>query len=181
VVWVLQLPHTPIKQPALATQASVTPTSPPTSSGQPAQASVTPSPPPTSSGQPAQASVATQLPPYIFQRLIRCETRQAIIDTAIGWLTDEQNMIEGKVDRASRAIGIGFQNGRPIQQFSPKLFKGIIHDIVAAFYDSGVAYTFALFIKGGLDRKRENESLFTVTDSFSGLIQLPEDYCNDTV
>jgi hypothetical protein len=146
------------------------------------------------------------VPTYTIVRQIRCETRDAVIKTALGWLTDEQNQIEGKVDPASRAIGIGFQNGRPIQQFSPKLFKGIVHDIIAEFYDTGVAYTFDLDmseinnidpqidllylfhtgkltmgIKGGFDRKRENERLFTVSDSFSGLIHLPDAYCNDTV
>ena len=146
------------------------------------------------------------VPTYVIVRQIRCETRQAIIRTAIGWLTDEQNQIEGKVDPASRAIGLEFQNGRPIQQFSPKLFKGTVHDIVAEFFDTGVAYTFDLdmseinnldpqidllypfhlgnfttSIKGTFDRTRENERLFTVSDSFSGLVHLPDDYCMDPV
>jgi hypothetical protein len=146
------------------------------------------------------------VPTYAIVRQIRCETRQAIIDNALGWITNEQNQIEGKVDPASRAIGLEFQNGRPIQQFSPKLFKGIVRAIIAAFFDAGVAYTFDLDmaeinnldpqidllqvfphskftmgIKGGFDRKRENERLFTVTDSFSGLVRLPDDYCMDPV
>jgi hypothetical protein len=148
----------------------------------------------------------SSVPTYVIVRQIRCETREAVIHNAIGWLTSEQNEIEGKVDPASRAIGLDFQNGRPIQQFSPKLFKGRVHDIIAAFYDAGVAYTFDLDmseinnldpqidlldpfhrwkftmgIKGGFDRKRENERLFTVSDSFSGLIHLPDDYCMDPV
>jgi hypothetical protein len=183
-LWVLQLPRTPIDQPPLVAQAPVTQSPPPTSSEQPAQAPVTQSPPPTSSEQPAQAPAATQptsTPSYIFLRQVRCETRQAIIENAVGWLTSKQNQIEGKVDPASRAIGIGFMNGRPIQEFSPKLFKGRTHDIVAAIYDFGVAYTFTLFTKGGLDRKREGERLFTGSDSFSGLIHLPDDYCMDPV
>jgi len=146
------------------------------------------------------------VPTYVIVRQIRCEARQAVIQNAIGWLTDEQNQIEGKVDPASRAIGLEFQNGRSIQQFSPKLFKGKVHDIIAVFYNAGVAYTFDLDmseinnldpqidllnpfhggkftmgIKGGFDRKRENERLFTVSDSFSGLIHLPDDYCMDRV
>jgi hypothetical protein len=145
-------------------------------------------------------------PTYVIVRQIRCETRQAIIDNALGWLTSEQNQIEGKVDPASRQIGLEFRNGRPIQQFSPKLFKDRVAAIIAVFFDTGVAYTFDLDmsemnnldpqidllktfphakftmgIKGGFDRKRENERIFTVTDSFSGLIRLPNDYCIDPV
>jgi hypothetical protein len=139
------------------------------------------------------------VPTYVIVRQIRCETRQAVIQNALGWLTSDP-----KVDPASRAIGVEFQGGRPIGEFSPKLFKGRVHDIVAVFYDAGVAYTFDLDmsemnnldpqidllqtwsqskftigIKGGFDRKRENERLFTVSDSFSGLIRLPDDYCMD--
>jgi hypothetical protein len=146
------------------------------------------------------------VPTYVIVRQIRCETRQAVIENAIHWLTSEQNQIEHKVDPASRAIGLEFYNGRPIQEFSPNLFKGIVHDIIAAFYDAGVAYTFDLDmseinnldpqidlldpfhlgkftmgIKGTFDRKRENERLFTVSDSFSGLIHFPDDYCMDPV
>src|SRR5215831_18740222 len=141
---------------------------------------------------------------YLIVRQIRCETRQAIIDTALGWLTSEQNQIEGKVDPSSRKIGLEFQNGRPIQEFSPKLFKGRVKAIFSAFYDTGVAYAFDLSmsevnnldpqidvlkifpraaftmgIRGGFDRKRENERIFTVTDSFRSLIRLPDDYCMD--
>jgi hypothetical protein len=148
----------------------------------------------------------TGVPTYVIVRQIRCEARQAIIDNALGWLTNEQNQIEGKVDPASRAIGLEFLNGRPIQQFSPKLFKGQVGAIIATFYNAGVAYTFDLDmsetnnldpqidllkpfthskftmgIKGQFDRKRENERIFTVTDSFSGLIGLPNDYCMDPV
>jgi hypothetical protein len=146
------------------------------------------------------------VPTYVIVRQIRCETRQAIIENAIGWLVSEENQIEGKVDPASRVIGLEFQNGRPIQQFSPNLFKGGVHDIIQVFYDVGVAYTFDLDmseinnidpqidllylfyhgkltmgVKGDFDRKRENERLFTVSDSFSGLIHLPDDYCVDPV
>jgi hypothetical protein len=145
------------------------------------------------------------VPTYVIVRQIRCEVRQAVIDTALGWLTSERNQIEGKVDPESRNIGLEFRNGRPIQQFSPKLFKNKrIAAIVTTFFDTGVAYTFDLDmsevnnvdpqldllkifpnakltigIKGGFDRKRENERIFTVTDSFSGLVRLPSDYCFD--
>jgi hypothetical protein len=145
-------------------------------------------------------------PTYIIVRQIRCETRQAIIENVLGWLTSEQNQIEGKVDPVSRQTGIEFRNGRPMREFTPSLFKDSVGQIVATFYDTGVAYTFDLDmsevnkldpqinlsdifphfkftigISGGFYRTRENERLFTVTDSFSNLINLPENHCNDQV
>jgi hypothetical protein len=145
------------------------------------------------------------VPTYVIVRQIRCEARDAVIQNAVGWLTDPRNQANGDVDPASYAIGLEFQNkSRPIQQFSPALFKGQVHDIVAVFYNAGVAYTFDLDmsefdnldpqvdllnpfsrgkftmgIKGQFDRKRENERLFTVSDSFSGLIHFPDNYCLD--
>jgi hypothetical protein len=147
------------------------------------------------------------VPTYVIVHQIRCEVRQAIIDIALGWLTSENQA--GRripVDPVSRNIALEFLNHRrPIRELSPKLFKHNkeIAEIIAAFYDTGVAYTFDLDmsevnnvdpqvdllkifpnakltigIKGGFDRKRENERLFTVTDSFRGLvIGLPPEYC----
>ena len=144
-------------------------------------------------------------PTYAIVRQKRCETRQAIIENALGWLTSETNLSHGKVDPESHRIGIEFRNGRPIQEFTPSLFNERVGQIIATFYDAGVAYTFDLQmaemnklkpmidlsnifphfvftmgITGGFDRTRTNERIFTVTDSFSGLIRLPDDYCNDT-
>jgi hypothetical protein len=141
---------------------------------------------------------------YYIVRQIRCETRQAIIETALDWLTDDANQANGDVDPASRAIGFEFKNGRPIEQFNPKLFKGQVGKIVSVFYDAGVAYTFDLNmtetnnldpmadllrplprskftmnISGKFDRMRQNERLLTVTDSFSELIRMPKGYCLD--
>jgi hypothetical protein len=142
---------------------------------------------------------------YDIVRQIRCETRQAMFDNAVNWLTSDISLSEGSVDPESRAIGIEFRDHlRPIQQLSPKLFKGMVREILAAFYDTGVADTFDLDmseinnidpqfdllapirhgiftmgVKGTFDRKRENERLFTISDSASGLIHLPDDYCQD--
>jgi hypothetical protein len=139
----------------------------------------------------------TGVPTYTIVRQIRCETRQAVADSAIGWLTHDD-----RVDPASRAIGIQFANGRPIEQLRPGLFKGEVASIVKLFFSTGVAYNFdlqmteinnvdsqvdflkpflhqkhTLGIKAGLDRQRVNERTFTVTDTFGGLIRLPRDYC----
>jgi hypothetical protein len=141
---------------------------------------------------------------YDIVRQIRCETRQAIIVTVLDWLTSEQNEKERKVDPASRQIANAFRQGRPMREFNPQLFKGRVGEIIATFFDTGVAYTFDLDITevnklnpqinfsnilpfakltfgltGGFERTRQNERTFTVTTSFSSLVHLPEDYCND--
>lgn len=139
----------------------------------------------------------TGVPTYIIVRQIRCETRQAIIDSALGWLANDD-----RVDAASRAVGLQFANGRPIQEFRPGLFKGQVASIIQLFFDTGVAYDFelqgtdvnnldgevdlakpfthskfTLGIKDGVDRMRKNDRTFTITDTFSGLVQLPDTYC----
>lgn len=146
----------------------------------------------------------TGVPTYTIVRQIRCEARKAIVDSAIGWLTNVENLNEGKVDPASRAIGLQFADGeRRTQDFRPELFRGRVAQIIKLFFDTGVAYNFDLQmtevnnldaqidllkpfttskftmgIKGGFDRQRQNERIFTVTDSFSGLVRLPDSYCD---
>lgn len=140
----------------------------------------------------------------VIVKQIRCETRQAIIDLALGWLTAPENQENHRVDPRAQAIGFEFQQGkRPIQQFDPKLFQGHVKEVVDTFYDAGVAYTFdlemtetnnldteinllkpfkssnlTLGIKGGADRSRKNERIFTLTDTFGGLLKLPDHYCS---
>jgi hypothetical protein len=142
-------------------------------------------------------------PTYFIVRQIRCETREAIIKSAIGWLTSDRNYEEGKVDAESRRIGFEFRDGRPVQQFDPKLFKGRVQAIIKLFFETGIAYNFildmtennnlsgdtnllklfkhgkgTLQISGVADRQRQNVRTFTVTDKFSGLIRtIPDDYC----
>lgn len=135
---------------------------------------------------------------YTIVRQVRCETRQVVAQAAIGWLIADE-----RVDPVSRAIGQQFASGRRIQEFRPELFSGRVRANVELFFDTGVAYNFELTmtevnnlnaeinllkpftsskltlgIKGGADRQRKNTRLFTVTDSFSGLIRLPDTYCS---
>jgi hypothetical protein len=140
----------------------------------------------------------------VIVKQVRCETRQAVIDLALGWLTDDANQENGRVDPRARAIGFEFKRDqRPIQQFEPKLFQGHVKDVVETFFSTGVAYTFDLEmteennlnteinllkpftssnltfgIKAKADRSRKNERIFTLTDTFSGLLKLPEHYCS---
>ncbi|MDO8400621.1 MAG: hypothetical protein Q7T45_22650 [Bradyrhizobium sp.] len=153
--------------------------------------------------RPLPEQVAGVSTPVIVKQ-IRCETRQAVRDLALGWLTADENQANGRVDARARAIGLEFLNDqRPIQQFQPKLFTGHVRDVVETFYNTGVAYTFDLEmteennlnteinllkpfttsnltfgIKGKADRSRKNERIFTLTDTFSGLLKLPEHYCS---
>ncbi|MBB5048163.1 hypothetical protein HNR60_002925 [Rhodopseudomonas rhenobacensis] len=143
------------------------------------------------------------VPTPVIVKQVRCETRQAAIDLALGWLTDERNLAEKRVDQRGYEIGVEFRNGRPIQQFEPKLFQGHARDVLNTFFGTGVAATFdlemteennlgteinllqpfsssnfTLGIKGKANRLRKNERVFTITDSFSGLLRLPDHYCS---
>ena len=141
---------------------------------------------------------------YDIVRQIRCEARKAIIDSTIGWLTNDP-----KVDSESKQIGSEFANNlRRIDTLNPKLFKGRVRRIMTVFYDTGIAYNFNLqmtennnidptinllkpFKNGGVftmgvsgvaDRQRQNTRIFTVTDKFSDLIQnVPDDYCTNYI
>lgn len=142
---------------------------------------------------------------YYIVRQIRCEARAAIIDSAIGWLTNSD-----KVDPAAREIGFKLKDGIiPIEKFGPGLFKksSRVQSIVALFINTGIAYNYSmemtennnldaqidllkpftnqkrtLGISAGADRQRQNIRTFTVTDTFSGLIShLPPDYCKNFI
>jgi hypothetical protein len=140
---------------------------------------------------------------YYIVRQIRCETREAIIRSALVWLTTSD-----RIDAASRQIGFEFVGGtRPINTFHPKLFKEHARTILSVFYDTGIAYNYALemtennnlsadanlldpFTRGKAtlgvaalgDRQRLNLRSFTVTDTFSGLIRdVPDDYCTGQI
>lgn len=136
---------------------------------------------------------------YDIVRQIRCETRQAVIDSALIYLTQGNG-----VDTQSQAIGLQFQRQeKPVQKLNPNLFKGPVRDILGLFWATGVAYNyklemtevnnlgtefnflrpltaerFSLGLKAGLDRQRQNTRTFTVTDTFGDLVQkISPDYC----
>ncbi|RXG85104.1 hypothetical protein EAS61_37170 [Bradyrhizobium zhanjiangense] len=153
--------------------------------------------------RPLPENVSGVSTPVIVKQ-VRCETRQAVKDLALGWLTADENQENGRVDPRARAIGFEFlREQRPIQQFEPKLFQGHVRNVVETFFDTGVAYTFDLEmteennfnteinllkpfttsnltvgVKARADRSRKNERIFTLTDTFSGLLKLPNDYCS---
>jgi hypothetical protein len=144
------------------------------------------------------------VPTNVIVKQVRCETRQAVRDLALGWLTAEQNLENHRVDARSHALGVEFaEERRPIQTLDPKLFSGHARDVLKLFFDTGVAYTFELEtteqnnlntdinllkpfttsnltfgIKARADRSRKNDRIFTITDNFSGLLRLPDHYCS---
>jgi hypothetical protein len=135
---------------------------------------------------------------YEIVQQIRCETRQAVIDSALDYLTKSPD-----VDARSREIGLGFAeefaaNPDSIAKLNPKLFKGEVYKILNVFWTTAVAYnytldmtevnnadgeldflktltkgTFGLNLTGKFDRTRENVRTFTVTDNFGDLVQKP--------
>src|SRR6266700_1158784 len=74
--------------------------------------------------RPLPENVSGVSTPVIVKQ-VRCETRQAVKDLALGWLTADENQANGRVDPRARAIGFEFLDGqRPFQQFEPKLLRG---------------------------------------------------------
>jgi hypothetical protein len=131
-----------------------------------------------------------------------CETRKAAFDSAVAWLVHDKD-----VDPESKRIGALFYNtGRSINEFHPKLFKGRVYTILNFFWDTGIAYNYAfemtetnnvntelnllkpltnsrsLGLKAAVDRERQNLRSFTVTNTFSNLIErTKDDYCEGRI
>ena len=80
---------------------------------------------------------------YDIVKRIRCETKQAAVETALDYLAKGKN-----VDAVSRATAARFvSDRRPIEEFHPKLFTGEVRTMLSAFWKTGVAYNFTLDMK----------------------------------
>lgn len=81
---------------------------------------------------------------------VRCETREALIELFAQFLA---NPDEGKVDLASRAVGLHYfgERSRPLSAFEPKLLSGNARQAVELFWETGIAYNFQLGIKENND------------------------------
>lgn len=97
----------------------------------------------------------TKLSTYNIVRQIRCETRKGVIDSILGYLTDERNYKGHKVDENSREVGRKFQavfeadpfsytNQYSISNFSPELLSGYAKMVVSVLWNTGIAYNFDL-------------------------------------
>ncbi|WP_238184829.1 hypothetical protein [Methylobacterium trifolii] len=144
---------------------------------------------------------STGLSTFQIVRQIRCETRQAIIESALDWLSTSS-------DPAARRLGQEFRDGiRPVQSFHYNLFRGDVRKILQLFFDTGVAYNYSLEmtevnnvgaginllqpftnasgtlgLSASADRQRQNLRTFTITDAFSKLIRsIDRGYCADQV
>jgi hypothetical protein len=100
----------------------------------------------------------TSLSTYNIVRQIRCETREAVIDSILRFLTDEKNYTgrtasgQRKVDEASRNVGLRFAadyraNPFSISQFDPKLLSGFAKTVIELLWNTGIAYNFDLQMK----------------------------------
>lgn len=133
----------------------------------------------------------TPLSTYDIVKQVRCETRQAVINSALEYLAKGQG-----VDAKSRSVGKYFaDNPDRIAQLKPELLSGNAREFLTIFWKTGVAYTytlamtennnidadvnllkpitkrFGLGLGAGLDRQRQNTRTFTVSDNFDELVQ----------
>jgi hypothetical protein len=133
-------------------------------------------------------------------RQVRCETRQAVIDSLFHYLTTEDNLRHG-LDLHSYNIGRQVRAAYDIDRdsitkFDPSKLTGFARSVVGLLYHTGIAYNYDLtgleinnidpvvdFIRpvpitslvtlgltGTFDRQRQNERLFTITDNFGDLV-----------
>ncbi|TPK85710.1 hypothetical protein FJ936_09230 [Mesorhizobium sp. B2-4-13] len=92
----------------------------------------------------------TNLSTYNIVRQIRCETREAVIDSLFTFLTSSRNHDAGKVDDKSREIGLSFQalyeNGdhASIERFDPAALSGSAKLVVGLLWSTGIAYNYDL-------------------------------------
>jgi len=145
---------------------------------------------------------------YIIVRQIRCETREAAIHALLNYLTDPYNFNSHKLDAYSHNLGLQLKeayqvNKDAISKFNPARLTGEAKKIVGLLYHTGVAYNYDLTaveinnvdptvnlvrglnnpilnigVTGTFDRQRQNERVFTITDTLGGLItNVREDYC----
>ncbi len=141
----------------------------------------------------------TGVPTDTIVRKTRCEARAAIKKSLVDWLLAYPN------GSKQRQLGEAFSTGsRPLQTFDDSLFHDGEKAIVRMFENSAIAYDFTLDITEtdnldatidllkpfhkasssaalslGVDRTRQSIRVFTVSDTFLGLLKnIREDYCN---
>lgn len=144
----------------------------------------------------------THVSTFDIVRQIRCETREAVFQTFIKALTKNTPEL---FDEATRNLAERLRTDPDgMRKLSPWRFKGDAREFLQFFWKTGVAYNFSLDMtevnnvdaeinllqslakstrmfgfKAGVDRERQNIRTFTMTDDFSGLLNIePEDYCD---
>lgn len=90
-----------------------------------------------------------QISTYYIVRQIRCEARQAVIDSLFRYLTSEDNLRENKLDEHSYKIGIQAKadydaDRDSITRFDPARLTGFARSVVGLLYHTGIAYNYDL-------------------------------------
>jgi hypothetical protein len=141
-------------------------------------------------------------------RQIRCETRDAVMDSIVGYLTapgsrDPRNKVH--VDDNSANIGEDLQNGvRSFRTFKPAQLSGYAKEVVGLIWSTGVAFNYnlqmtennnndaSLDLLGGIptsgrffgfsskfDLARQNTRIFTTADTLGKMAaELDDQYCS---
>ena len=98
----------------------------------------------------------TRLSTYNIVRQIRCETREAVIDSMLRYLTDDDNARgiapnsnEKKVDARSRLVGQYFlyqsrYGTVPITRFDLAMLSGFAKTVITLMWNTGIAYNYNL-------------------------------------
>jgi hypothetical protein len=91
----------------------------------------------------------TGVPTYIIVRQVRCETRQAVIQSLFNYLTTESNIHDNLPDEYSYNIGRQVKreyelNHDSIIKFNPAILTGSARKIVGLLYHTGIAYNYDL-------------------------------------
>jgi hypothetical protein len=147
---------------------------------------------------------------YHIVRQIRCEARDTLKRIVISYLHGLGAAYKSEYFDFEKLAVLYETEPSAISTFNYTLFKGSalaeVRAAVKTFYDAGIAYNFELtmtednnlttevdFIRpivnpkftlaltGGASRKRSNDRTFTSTDTFNGLLKLPEKYCEGFV
>jgi hypothetical protein len=142
-------------------------------------------------------------------RRIRCEGREAVKAMIIEYLTAMAHD-HPDIELFEELLSKYQREPQSIRDFHYNLFKRPrlmkVYSLVKVFYDAAVAYNFdltmtednnlsaeadfirpivnpkfTLAVTGGASRKRSNDRTFTASDTFNGLLKLPDAYCKDHI
>jgi hypothetical protein len=91
----------------------------------------------------------TNIRTYYIVRQIRCETRQAVIDSLFRYLASPDNLHDGRLDEHSLAIGRQAKaaydlDHDSVAKLDPSRLTGFARSVVSLLYHTGVAYHYDL-------------------------------------
>jgi hypothetical protein len=135
---------------------------------------------------------------------IRCEARDAVRDILIEHLRNPTDLANAEMSR--RLADAIVNKTLPLYKVDYKIFKGRAQELVAAFQNTAIAYTFTFdmtelnnfdptinlirpfnngtgtaAIGANFDRSRQNIRTFTISDTFVDLFRnLRDNYCNES-